>query len=104
VEHAAVGRGMGEALESITATDSPVFAEAREKMAEALDELLTAGTAAGTLRRDVDGRVLLRALGGICGMRSAGWRDDAVTITTILYDGLRHGTGESPVAVRTSRP
>ncbi|MFE5844316.1 TetR/AcrR family transcriptional regulator [Streptomyces niveus] len=91
VKHAAVGRGMGEALESIMATDSPIFDDARNDMARALDELLAAGVAAGTVRDGIGGRVLLRALGGICGMRAKGWEEDAVTITTILYDGMRRG-------------
>jgi AcrR family transcriptional regulator len=91
VEHAAVGRGMGEALESIMATDSPVFDDAREEMARALDELLAAGVAAGLVRSGISGRVVLRALGGICGMRAQGWKDDALRIATILYDGLRYG-------------
>lgn len=91
VEHSAVGKGMAEALESIMATDSPIFDDARAGMARALDELLAAGVAAGAIRDGVSGRVLLRALGGICGMRAKGWEDDAVRITTILYDGLRSG-------------
>nr|WP_285629638.1 hypothetical protein [Actinoallomurus iriomotensis] len=100
VEHAAVGRGMGEALESIMATDSPVFGEARERMATALDELLLAAAAAGVIRTDITGRLVLRALGGICGIRTTGWKDDAATITTILYDGLRHKNSEPPVAAQ----
>ncbi|MEU8385890.1 TetR/AcrR family transcriptional regulator, partial [Streptosporangium sp. NPDC048865] len=55
VEHAAVGRGMGEVLESITATDSPVFDDTRDEMARALDELLAAGVAAGLVRGGVGG-------------------------------------------------
>ncbi|MBB1154368.1 TetR/AcrR family transcriptional regulator [Amycolatopsis sp. DR6-1] len=97
VDHAAVGKGMAVALESIMATDSPVFEDARAQMAGALDELLEAGAAAGSLRADIGGRTVLRALGGICGMRIAeGWKDEAVRITEILLDGLRYG------AVRTS--
>ncbi|MFE9866927.1 TetR/AcrR family transcriptional regulator [Streptomyces sp. NPDC005506] len=91
VEHAAVGRGMGEALESIMATDSPAFDDTRDEMERALDELLAAGVAAGLVRGDISGRVVLRALGGICGLRANGWKDDAVHIATILYDGLRYG-------------
>ncbi|MCQ8188267.1 TetR/AcrR family transcriptional regulator [Streptomyces rugosispiralis] len=91
VAHSAVGKGMAEALESIMATDSPIFDDARAEMARALDELLAAGVAAGAIRPGVSGRVLLRALGGICGMRAKGWEDDAVRITAILYDGLRLG-------------
>lgn len=91
VEHAAVGRGMGEVLESVMATDSPIYEETRAEMATALDELLAAGVAAGLLRAGVSGRIVLRALGAICGMRATGWKDDAVHIVTILYDGLRYG-------------
>ncbi|MGW6144818.1 TetR/AcrR family transcriptional regulator [Streptomyces sp. NPDC055140] len=91
VEHAAVGKGMGEVLENIMATDSPVFEDARDEMARALDELLAAGVAAGLVRSDVEGRIVLRALGGICGMRAKGWKDDALHIATLLYDGLRYG-------------
>ncbi|BCJ56056.1 TetR family transcriptional regulator [Actinoplanes sp. NBRC 14428] len=92
VEHAAESKGMAVALETIAATDSPVFGDARTRMAEALDRLLEAGVAAGTIRGDVGGRTLLRALGGICGMHATdGWKDEAVRITAILFDGLRRG-------------
>ncbi len=92
VEHAAVGKGMAVALESIMATDSPIFDDARMQMAQALDQLLKVGAAGGTIRGDVSGRTLLRALGGICGMHATeGWRDEAVRITEILFDGLRFG-------------
>ncbi|MET8404337.1 helix-turn-helix domain-containing protein [Streptomyces sp900116325] len=92
VDHAAVGKGMSVALESIMATDSPIFETARTRMVNALTQLLDAGTAAGTVRDDVTGSTLLRALGGICGMRATeGWLDEAQQITTLLFDGLRHG-------------
>jgi len=93
VDHAAVGKGMSVALESIMATDSPVFETARAQMASALAQLLDAGTAAGTVRDDVTGSTLLRALGGICGMRATeGWLGEAQQITALLFDGLRYGT------------
>ncbi|MET8118491.1 TetR/AcrR family transcriptional regulator [Micromonospora sp. NPDC005189] len=92
VEHAAVGKGMAVALGSIMATDSPVFDDARRQMAQALDRLLDAGSVAGSIRGDVGGRTLLRALGAICGMHATdGWTDEAVRITAILFDGLRCG-------------
>lgn len=92
VDHAAVGKGMSVALESIMATDSPVFGTARTQMANALDRLLAAGAEAGAVRGDVTGSTLLRALGGICGMRATeGWQVEARQITTLLFDGLRHG-------------
>ncbi|GAA1328882.1 hypothetical protein [Pseudonocardia xinjiangensis] len=54
--------GMTVALESMMATSSPVFDDARAQMARALDRLLAAGAAAGATR-----------------------------ITAILFDGLRYG-------------
>ncbi|MFG2304734.1 TetR/AcrR family transcriptional regulator [Actinacidiphila glaucinigra] len=97
VDHAAVGKGMSNVLESIMATDSPVFDDARTRMAGALSLLLEAGSAAGTVRDDVTGSTLLRALGGICGMRAtAGWLVEARQITGLLFDGLRNGSPKSP--------
>ncbi|WP_410565928.1 TetR/AcrR family transcriptional regulator [Amycolatopsis sp. cmx-4-61] len=91
VDHAAVGKGMSVVLESIMATDSPVFRDARTRMGEALTRLLDAGSAAGAIRGDVTGPTLLRALGGICAMRvTEGWLDEARQITALLFDGLRY--------------
>ncbi|MFB6678300.1 TetR/AcrR family transcriptional regulator [Streptomyces sp. NPDC056390] len=96
VDHAAVGKGMSAVLESIMATDSPVFDDARTRMANALSLLLDAGSAAGTVRDDVTGSTLLRALGGICAMRATeGWLVEARQITALLYDGLRHGASQA---------
>ncbi|WP_437004509.1 TetR/AcrR family transcriptional regulator [Streptomyces sp. enrichment culture] len=96
VDHAAVGKGMSSVLEGIMATDSPVFDDARTRMADALSLLLHAGSAAGTVRDDVTGPTLLRALGGICGMRATeGWLAEARQITALLFDGLRHGAPQA---------
>ncbi|MFG1894325.1 TetR/AcrR family transcriptional regulator [Micromonospora zamorensis] len=95
IDHAAVGKGMAEALESIMTTDSPVFDDARTRMAQSLDELLAAGAAAEAIRDDVTGRTLLRAMGGICEMRAIdGWQQEARQIAAILFDGLRSRTPE----------
>ncbi|MFG3078306.1 TetR/AcrR family transcriptional regulator [Streptomyces sp. NPDC048225] len=107
VDHAAVGKGMSVALESIMASDSPVFDDARARMGAALTRLLDAGAAAGTVRDDVSGPTLLRALGGICAMRVRdGWLDEARQITSLLLDGLRHSapTRTAPKAVRHAAP
>ncbi|WP_267717292.1 TetR/AcrR family transcriptional regulator [Streptomyces sp. CoH17] len=91
VDHAAVGKGMSVALESIMATDSPVFDDARTKMGDALTRLLDASSAAGTLRGDISGPTLLRALGGVCSLRATeGWIDEARQIAALLFDGMRH--------------
>lgn len=89
VKHAAVGRGIAVALQSIMATESPAFNDARVAMASAIDHLLAAGGEAGTLRTDVPGRTVLRALGGICGLaRVDGWQDEAAQVSMLLFDGL----------------
>lgn len=91
VDHAAVGKGMSDALRSLLATDSPVFDDARIGMSEALDRMLAEGVAAGLIRAGVGGRTMLRAMGTVCGMSAIeGWQAEAVQITTILYDGLRN--------------
>ncbi|MFE1050483.1 TetR/AcrR family transcriptional regulator [Streptomyces olivaceus] len=91
VDHAAVGKGMSVALESIMATDSPVFDDARTRMTDALTLLLDAGHTQGTLRGDIAGPTLLRALGGVCTLRSTeGWIDEARQIASLIFDGLRH--------------
>jgi hypothetical protein len=57
------------------------------------DMTLAPNRAAATVRGDVSGRTLLRAMGGICEMRATGgWQQEAKQITAILFDGLRHGT------------
>ncbi|SFS81125.1 TetR/AcrR family transcriptional regulator [Saccharopolyspora flava] len=92
VDHAAIGKGMSVALESIMATDSPVFDEARESMAQALSRLIEAASSAGAVREDITGATLLRALGGVCSMRvREGWLREAQQITELLFDGLRRG-------------
>lgn len=97
VDHAAVGKGMSSVLESIMATDSHVFDDARTRMADALSLLLEVNGAVSTVRDDVTGSTLLRALGGICGMRATeGWLVEARQITALLFDGLRHGAPQSP--------
>jgi hypothetical protein len=83
---------MSVVLESVMATNPPVFDDARTHMGDALTRLLDAGSAVGTVRGDVTGPTLLRAPGGICTMRvSEGWLDEAHQITGLLLDGLRHG-------------
>lgn len=64
-----------------------------QRIGRTLDELLVAGVAAGLIRKGVEGRVVLRALGGICGMQARSWQDAALEIVTILHDGLRYGAG-----------
>ncbi|WP_324603818.1 MULTISPECIES: hypothetical protein [unclassified Streptomyces] len=94
-------RARAKPTKSIMATNSSVFDEARDEMARALKQLLNAGLEAGLLRDDVSGRIVLRALGGSCGMRATGRQDDARHVAAILCDGLRHTPATSTTSTCT---
>jgi len=92
VEQTAAGKGVAFALEGIMTTDSPIFDDARAKIAQALDRLLEAGAAAKTIRGDIGGRTLLRAMGGICGVHTShNGLDEAACLIAVILDGLRFG-------------
>jgi AcrR family transcriptional regulator len=99
IDHSSGGKGMTAALKSIMATDLPVFDDARQNLSDALGTLLSAGIAAGTIRADADGRSVMRALGGVCGMAALdGWAEDSLGIVSLLFDGLRYGAKKKPSA------
>ncbi len=93
VRYSTTSKGMAAALEAVMATASPVFDEARRRMEETLDELLVRGVAAGTVRADVTGRTVLRALGGVCSPHAV--EVESLHIAELLYDGLRYRAATS---------
>jgi AcrR family transcriptional regulator len=102
IDHASGGKGMTAALKSIMATDLPVFDDARQNLSDALDEVLSAAIAAGLIRADADGRAIMRALGGVCGMSTLdGWSEDSLGIVSLLFDGLRYGAKKKPSTAAT---
>ena len=88
VQHSTRSKGMATALQAVMVTDSPVFDEARKRMEQTLDELLAHAVAAGTIRADVPGRTVLRALGGVCSPHAA--EAESLHIAELLFDGLRY--------------
>ena len=79
------------------------FAETRGRAEAAAAKLLDAGVAAGTVRADVDGADLLRAVGGICMSTDQERPDASDRLVGLLFDGLRHGaTAGSPVSAMAS--
>src|SRR5918994_934903 len=54
VTYAATKRGMANALQSVVASGSNVYADARRQILAAIAALLEAGVAAGSIRPDVD--------------------------------------------------
>jgi AcrR family transcriptional regulator len=89
VDYLATKRGMSGALAAVVASGSDVYAEARRRIVATLAMLLEAGTAAGTVRADVDAEDVIGAIAAI-------WLipddpDKAHRILMLIIDGLRHG-------------
>jgi AcrR family transcriptional regulator len=85
-------RAMGDALRSAAASDSPLFAQTRERILAALRLLLEAGAASGTLRADVDPTDVMRVINGIWYLPSCPeWRADVGRMLDLVIDGLRYG-------------
>jgi len=82
-------RGMKDALQSVVASNSELFAESRRRLVTAVAALLEAGAAAGSLRPDADADDVLRAMSAI-------WmtidEEQAQRVLALLMDGLRYGT------------
>ena len=90
VRYTATKRGMGEALQAVMASDSAIFANTYARLVAALDALLAAAVAAGTIRPDARGEDVLRALGAIWMTRESESREEqAGRVLDLLMDGLR---------------
>jgi AcrR family transcriptional regulator len=84
-------RAMGDALRSAAGSDSPLYAETRERILRALRLLLDAGAASGTLRADVDPTDVMRVINGIWYLpNSPEWRADVGRMLDLVIDGLRY--------------
>jgi AcrR family transcriptional regulator len=94
VGHVARKRGMATALKSMMGAGATSFFEqTRARAVAAASKLLAAGAAAGTVRGDIDGSDLLRAVGGICMSTDQERSEASQRLVGLLFDGLRHGAG-----------
>jgi AcrR family transcriptional regulator len=84
--------GMASALRSAVSADSNLFGHTYQQLVAALDVLLRAGVAAGTIRPDVDAGDVVQALRGAW---SAAEAPDGLAragrLLDLLMDGLRYG-------------
>ena len=105
VAHVARKRGMAAALKSMLGEGATTFFEqTRARAVAAANKLLAAGVAAGTVRSDVDGSDLLRAVGGICMSTDQEQTASSRRLVGLLSDGLRHGVaGTQPAAAADPR-
>lgn len=103
VRHVATKRGMLSVLKPLLSSNPSFFAETKGRAKAAATQLLDAGVAAGTIRADVDGADLLRAVGGICMSTDHERPDASDRLLGLLFDGLRHGAQVgSPVPATVS--
>jgi len=92
VAYAAAKRGMRAALQSVVASGSDIFADARRQNLATVATLLAAGAEAGTIRPDVQAEDVLRATGVVWQLDDQpGWEEHARTMLRLIMDGLRYG-------------
>ena len=85
----AAKRGMADALQSVVASNSALFAETRTQMVGAVEQLLEAGIAAGTIRPDANADDVLRAMSAV---KMIDDQEQAARVLRLIVDGLRYGT------------
>jgi AcrR family transcriptional regulator len=92
VDYIAAKRGMAVSLKLLLASNSEFFAEASGKIPAALQRLIDAAKANGSIRADIDSSDLLNALSGIYGApQTPDWRERSKRMVALLMDGLRWG-------------
>jgi AcrR family transcriptional regulator len=98
VRHVATKKGMLSALKPLLSSNPSFSDQTKGRAQAAATKLLNAGVAAGTVRADVDGADLLRAVGGICMSTDQERSEASERLVGLLFDGLRHGAAGSQVS------
>jgi AcrR family transcriptional regulator len=93
VDYMTTKRGMADALRAVIAAGGNPYAESRGRLLGALNELLAAGAAAGSVRSDVAAGDVLASLSGVSLAAGApDQRDQARRMLDLFMDGLRYKT------------
>jgi hypothetical protein len=95
VRHVATKRGMLSVLRPMMSANASLTADTRGRAVDAASRLLAAGVAAGTVRDDIQGADLVRAVGGICMSTDQERSEASERLVGLLFDGLRHGAVSS---------
>jgi AcrR family transcriptional regulator len=91
VEYMTTKRGMADALRAVIASGGNPYEHSRSRLTAAMTELLAAGAAAGTTRRDVEAADVFASLGGISlVVGGPAQREQARRVLDLLMDGLRY--------------
>jgi AcrR family transcriptional regulator len=90
LDYAATKRGMGEAIRSIVAATPDLRGEAYGVLLGAIERLVAAGIADGSIRPDARADDVLRAMSAVWTIpEEQGWQDQAGRLFVLLLDGLR---------------
>jgi AcrR family transcriptional regulator len=97
VDYLAAKRGMANSLRLLFAANSEAVAQSSGKVVAALQRLVDAALADGSIRADVEISDVLHALAGIYAAPDApDWRDRSRRLVSLLIDGLRWGAAKPP--------
>ncbi len=94
VRHVATKRGMLSVLKPMMSANASLSDDTRGRAIDAASRLLAAGVAAGTVRDDIEGVDLVRAVGGICMSTDQERSEASERLVGLLFDGLRRGAPE----------
>ena len=86
-DYARVKRGVIDVVEASAWVD--ISASTRDKLGQALTELLTAGARSGSLRADVDPRDVVLLSWFLAHVEPDEWHDRVPRLLDVLLDGLR---------------
>ncbi|CAN7320246.1 TetR family transcriptional regulator [Phyllobacterium sp. LjRoot231] len=93
VDYIAAKRGMANSLRILFDANSEVFANTSGMVALALQRLVDAAVADGSIRSDIDINDISQALSGIYSAPDTpDWRDRSRRLVSLLMDGLRWGS------------
>ena len=96
VDYIAAKRGMANSLRILFDANSEVFANTSGMVALALQRLVDAAIADGSIRSDIDISDMSQALSGIYSAPDTpDWRDRSRRLVSLLMDGLRWGSAKA---------
>ena len=90
VRYVPAKKGMATHLKSIVSAESELFAYSHGRVTGTFETLIRAAAAAGSIRSDVDGEDVLRALSGICLVGDQQTQQQVCRLSHLLMDGLRY--------------
>lgn len=89
VTHVRTKRGMISILKPMMTDNASLSAETKGRALECASRLLAAGVAAGSIRDDIDGADVVRAISGICMSTDQDQSRAGERLITVIVDGLR---------------